>query len=203
MAAIAAANASATVRHPPNLSLRIAARAGPAKRNGERADATGSGGQSEHRSMGRSVGRPQRVHHGAESGTNLRTQDSQNGHGPPWQPTHRLGKTTSSTVSNTSRRYPGRVTLRALWQVDLDAGRLASGLAPDANLDPKLHVASHRRICDECTPPSRLVELILEGHQTLSIGNEADVHRLVGRKRKSHRVCAEIDLFEMHVGPPV
>src|SRR5438309_2373657 len=99
-ASIAAASASATARQPENFSLRIAARAGPAYRNGARAESIDTGGQSRHRSTGRDHGRPQRSHHGGSSDTRADRQSSQNGHGPRPHPAHRAGNSVSRARSS-------------------------------------------------------------------------------------------------------
>jgi hypothetical protein len=102
-AMIAAERAPATSRHPENLRRCTARRAGPSKRNGARADATGSGGQSRQEDTGTRDGRPHRSHQGRPSATSAALQPEQNGHGPFPHPAHRRGNTTSSARASTRR----------------------------------------------------------------------------------------------------
>jgi hypothetical protein len=102
VASTAAARASATERHPENLSRWIARRAGPWNRNAARATSIDGGGQSRHDVTGRSEGRPQRSHHGGVSATNEAEQDRQNGQGPAPHPAHERGKTTSRASDHTA-----------------------------------------------------------------------------------------------------
>jgi hypothetical protein len=104
-ATMASASAAATLRHPENFNRWIAARAGPAYRNGERANPTGGGGQSRHRSTVTGQGRPHRSHHGGPSGSSAARHPSQNGHGPWPHPAHRGGNSTSSARPSTTGRY--------------------------------------------------------------------------------------------------
>ena len=103
-ATMASASAAATLRHPENFSRWIAARAGPAYRNGERANRTGGGGQSRHRSTVTGQGRPHRSHQGGPSGSSAARHPSQKGQVPWPHPAHRGGNTTSSARPSTTRR---------------------------------------------------------------------------------------------------
>ena len=82
-ATMASASAAATLRHPENFSRWIAARAGPAYRNGDAGDADGrrravAGTDRPRRAMG---GRTARTT-AAPSASSAARQPSQNGHGP-------------------------------------------------------------------------------------------------------------------------
>jgi hypothetical protein len=130
-ATIASASAAATLRHPENFNRWIAARAGPAYRNGERATLTGGGGQSRQRSTATGPGRPHRSHHGGPSASSAARHPSQNGQLPTPQPAHRGGNTTSSARATTARRYKGPPTRdicrdRRLGQIQLDRGGKAA-----------------------------------------------------------------------------
>jgi hypothetical protein len=113
MATMAPASAFATLRQPENFNRWMAARAGPAYRNGDRATLTGGGGQSRHRSTLTGSGLPHRSHHGGPSTSSAARHASQNGQRPVPQPAHRGGNTTSRPQERTKERYRAPPTLRA------------------------------------------------------------------------------------------
>ena len=145
-----AERAPATSRHPENLRRCTARRAGPSKRNGERADVTGSGGQSRQKSPARGtdvrIGRTR----DARAPRAPPLQPEQNGHGPSPHPAHRRGNTTSSDRASTERRY--RPPPTSLGQGDLDP--LGS-----RELDRQMVLRPQRRIPHDATPPRGVVEL--------------------------------------------
>ena len=111
-ATMASASAAATLRQPENFNRWMAARAGPAYRNGDRATVTGGGGQSRQRSTETGPGRPHRSHQGGPSTSSCARHASQNGQRPAPQPAQRGGNTTSSPHERTAGRYRAPPTRR-------------------------------------------------------------------------------------------